>query len=1197
MLSNSNEQATVRRYLLGQLSAEAREQFEQLLLTQDEAFAQLLVVEDELVDEYLSGNLDAQEVKMFAKHFLNSAERQQKLRFAKAFKKYAAAHAPAELQPEPNTRSTSRSTWWPLLTASPWQAVAVAAVILLAATAAWQVFIYRSDVDKGLIALNNAYKDQRPIEARITRLDYAPFVTTRGGEPPHVDSRERDFAERYLLDAVRDKPGSVSYHALGKFYLAEKNFDKAIAHFEEALKADPNNAQIYADLGAAWLEKGKRDASANSGNSLEELARSLENLHKALQLDPNLLDALFNRALSLQEQKLWKQAEEAWNEYLTHDSTSAWAQEARRKLAELQQRQPGEVRNKQQLTDSFKLAFKNRDDEAAWKMVSESYTSAGNTIANQLLASFLTLPDDQQKERETDLEAFSYLANLELNRAGDSYHSDVVRFYTSLTSERRPELAKVQERMRQAFDDLVAARTNQAIDRYLASRQDFERLGDSSEKVFADYRLAHSYVIQPNMEKSQEIFLGLLTQCDKLRYRWLAGQTLIGLAHISTNQNRYSDAIAFSKHGVAFFRTTGYIDGLVGTLRQLADEYQAVNKTTESLAALQESLLVAESHFIDPVTRWGLYMTVAFNLDSLGLLNATAAYQLETLEIALEIQRPLVTSRSYAYLGATFGKLKNFPEAIKNLTSAYETGANLADDPNGMDMMANSSLQLGDLYRATNESTKALEAYDLCLQVYKKLRMPYYDYAAHRGKLLTFVALQDDGKTQQELDTILSSLEQYRADINEEGQRNSFFETQQEIYDAAIHFAYQRRHDPQTAFHYSELNRARTLLDALRQSREIGEAADHEIKFSSVSTPVSLSVLQAALPADVQLVQYAVLNDKLLTWVITRDAFQTREVLIAKGDLDQKVRAFVKAVATPPGLGNSDAAAGRELYQILLEPIIPLLNKRSLVIIVPDKVLNYLPFAALQSESKRYLVEDYTLGLSPSATIFIDSSQKAAARSVLDSEKLLSVGNPSFDRTEFSDLQDLPAATHEAQAISAYYKSATVLVGENAREQAIAKLMKNADVIHLALHYVANPKSEMLSELVLAKEAHPRDQIEGQLHAFEIYRMSLPRTRLAVLSACQTGIDRNVDGEGAVGIARPFIAAGVPVVVASLWPVESNSTSELMIQFHKHRKSENHSIVEALRMAQLEMLTNPSSEYRQPYYWASFVVIGGSASS
>jgi CHAT domain-containing protein len=99
-----------------------------------------------------------------------------------------------------------------------------------------------------------------------------------------------------------------------------------------------------------------------------------------------------------------------------------------------------------------------------------------------------------------------------------------------------------------------------------------------------------------------------------------------------------------------------------------------------------------------------------------------------------------------------------------------------------------------------------------------------------------------------------------------------------------------------------------------------------------------------------------------------------------------------------------------------------------------------------------------------------------------------------------------------------------------------------------------------------------------------------------VLSACQTGIDRNFDGEGAVGIARPFLVAGVPLVVASLWPVDSNSTTELMIRFHKHRAVEHNSTVAALRLAQLELLRDSSLGYQAPYYWGSFVLIGGSAS-
>src|ERR1043166_6507286 len=105
--------------------------------------------------------------------------------------------------------------------------------------------------------------------------------------------------------------------------------------------------------------------------------------------------------------------------------------------------------------------------------------------------------------------------------------------------------------------------------------------------------------------------------------------------------------------------------------------------------------------------------------------------------------------------------------------------------------------------------------------------------------------------------------------------------------------------------------------------------------------------------------------------------------------------------------------------------------------------------------------------------------------------------------------------------------------------------------------------------------------------------MKLPRTRLVVLSACQTGIERAYRGEGAIGLARPFIAAGVPVVVATLWPVESESKADLMISFHKHRKQGHLSTVAALREAQVEAIRNQQGRSIRNYSWAAFVAIGG----
>jgi CHAT domain-containing protein len=158
--------------------------------------------------------------------------------------------------------------------------------------------------------------------------------------------------------------------------------------------------------------------------------------------------------------------------------------------------------------------------------------------------------------------------------------------------------------------------------------------------------------------------------------------------------------------------------------------------------------------------------------------------------------------------------------------------------------------------------------------------------------------------------------------------------------------------------------------------------------------------------------------------------------------------------------------------------------------------------------------------------------------------------------------------------------------------------MKSAEVIQFSTHYVVDEKSPLLSKLLLAREPQLAEtqSEDGFLDASEIYDMRLARTRLVVLSACQTGIERSYQGEGAISIARPFLKAGVPLVIASLWPVDSDSTSELMVSFHKHRKQDEAlSTAEALRRAEREMLAGATVRYRHPYYWAAFATIGGYA--
>jgi len=134
------------------------------------------------------------------------------------------------------------------------------------------------------------------------------MVNTRG-EPAKVDEISLTLAERILLSEVAEHPGPKAHHALGRYYLTQQKFDKAIDQMGIAAADDQQNAQLQSDLGAALLEKGSAGRSnAESGASLEDFARSLEHLNKALSLDGSLLEALFNLALCHQYMLLNQQA-------------------------------------------------------------------------------------------------------------------------------------------------------------------------------------------------------------------------------------------------------------------------------------------------------------------------------------------------------------------------------------------------------------------------------------------------------------------------------------------------------------------------------------------------------------------------------------------------------------------------------------------------------------------------------------------------------------------------------------------------------------------------------------------------------------------------------------------------------------------------------------------------------------------------
>ncbi|MGH9944440.1 MAG: CHAT domain-containing protein, partial [Pyrinomonadaceae bacterium] len=157
------------------------------------------------------------------------------------------------------------------------------------------------------------------------------------------------------------------------------------------------------------------------------------------------------------------------------------------------------------------------------------------------------------------------------------------------------------------------------------------------------------------------------------------------------------------------------------------------------------------------------------------------------------------------------------------------------------------------------------------------------------------------------------------------------------------------------------------------------------------------------------------------------------------------------------------------------------------------------------------------------------------------------------------------------------------------RALAVSDELSQYRVIHFATHGLLDSKHPELSGLVLSLVDEAGRPQDGFLRLHEIYNLRL-NAELVVLSACQTGLGKEVRGEGLIGLTRGFMYAGAPRVLASLWQVDDAATTELMKRFYRGMTQEKLPPAAALRTAQLEMLKK--RHWQSPYYWGGFVLQG-----
>lgn len=1066
---------------------------------------------------------------------------------------------------------------WIVLTAACAIGVATIAFIV------WRVFLQTSRVDDGLRALAVAYRDRRPIEARVSGLGYSPFISQRGAAET-VDQISADLAERFLLEAVNEKSRG-SRQALGQFRLLSGSPAKAVLEFEEALKVDPNNSSLRNDLGVALLEMSRVAApESGSANTLQYLARSFEQIHIALQLDPSNVEAMHNRALVLQQMRVPEQRNAAWRDYLARETDSRWTAEAKHK-SELAFQADSARLTTAGVLDSFLAAAAAQDDERTWheltrnkEMITERF------IPLELTKSFLSASANGDREQVHRLvNALRYAGRLELERAHDPFVSELAEYYARSTPRQHKLLEAAHAQLRRGYAACINTNYDENI--FLEAQRLFREARDEWEARICDYWIAYCLSTKDKLNDSTELLNSLGEFSRERNYKWLLGHAMAWLANNNTDLGEYSKSVKKYNEAIEITKDINDLYNQQKTLSQLGNTYLRLGQPERALDYDWRALQLIDFRVNSVRQTWRVYLYITRALIALNLFEAATQYGQEMLSLALnDIKDPAVTHFSYLYLAQINGGKRHFDDALRFATESLNIARSVGDAANARRLGSNSLLQLAHLQRQSGNTGEALKTYNQAIENYAAKETAIYRYDALKGRLLCYATLEDKANFEAHLPGVLEEFERYRQRILEEQNRNTFFDREQSVYDLAIDHAFEKG-DHLSALKYSELSRARSLLQSLKDKTAAGAAPAVPVK------PFDPTEVQSQLPANLQVLEYSVLEDKLVAWLITRTSITSKAIAINAPDLRALVSDYVARISAGPGEDDNLRALSQRLYGLLITPFQAQLDRQKALCIVPDKILSYVPFAALISpESRQYLVADFLLFSSPSLNVLLHSTAAGRTHQAQASETLLSIGNPSFDRGDFPELDDLPAAAREAEGITAHYSTSYKFIGPRAVKSAIEKRLPEVNVIHFAGHYVTNQSLPLQSKLVLAKQER---SAESDLTVGELVGRRLPKVKLVILSACQTGGKDYYNGEGMTGIARAFLELGIPLVVASHWPVETDSTAELMLKFHHYRKAQRLSSVEALRKAQLDLLNNQDGYFRHPYYWAAFTPFGG----
>lgn len=945
--------------------------------------------------------------------------------------------------------------------------------------------------------------------------------------------------------------------------------DAAVEALEGFARNDPNAA---VDLVAAYYVRAQRQDRPS------DFLRALRAADAASTVRRDSPELQFDIALTQQALGLVPEARKSWEAYLALDGTSPWAAEARRHQAQLPaDAEESEVARRDRVRAGLRAALVAKDARAIDRAIGEFPQTAQRYLDEGLLGDWAENPS------AANLELARTLAAALTRRSGDRYPMALLA-----AIDRAAGSTEKLEALRSGHKAYAKARDvlSHTYGDFNEAARDLGR-GGSPLRLMVQIRATSGMDVP--YEQALTMLPPLIAEAKRQQYLspLFVGESLRGYALNSLS--RYFEALSAyddAAKTTAQLRDSENIAAThtrrAGALRMLGDydaawrdAFLAIRDGSRATSARERHLALGEAAEIAFALAGAgsavVYQDAAVRLTASGssdehvsALRGRAHYEIqlgrreaarsdldEGFRLASHSEQHLaLETRLHEVQGQYF--LETDPQ--RAVTAFTEALAGAAPE--------NATFRAGLLLQRSAAQLRANRPSDADRDLHDALDIV-------RNEETTILANRAPGEGDELWSAYFSRFQDaYRLYIDEQIQDHRIGD----------------------AFLYSERARAIEPLDLAMKRGVASEALRN----------LNVEQIRARLPADTFLIEYCVVEKQTYAWILSRDhGLQLLTLNASKEDISRWTDNLQRAAyhgdikdfesrLTPP-------------YVLIGEPLRAILRMHPQgqphVVFVPDQGIFGLPLAALRDPKReKYLIEDVaSVAVEPSAALYLYALQRDAELAAVKAPSILLVGDPEFDAHSmlFSSLKPLPGARAEVDAIAPVYPGADVRKGAQATLADFLEHARNKTIVHVAAHAIANPREPYRSLIALAADGNGEGAVTAQQL---VTTVKLDRTRLVVLSACSSAGGPLIGPEGVGPLVRPWIAAGVPGVIGSLWDVDDATAGHLLVSFHQRYRDRAKNAAVALHDAQLELLRQQEPGASSAISWGSFQVIGHASS-